>query len=162
MTPEYIEKISNYEVDVAQLVNEFKTVDSMLHERKRPESPVLIQKALTLVLNKQDQSTLKALPYTTKVSTYLRNIYDFNTVTYRLVMPDTCYRWHTDFSEVCLHIPLITNSGCHFVYEGLSFHMPADGSVYMVNNAKLHSFMNAGETPRIHITFENFGTKPVR
>lgn len=162
MKPEYIEVLPNYAVDLNKLLEEFNLVKHLLSDRKRPDSPVLIQRALTLASEFRCSDTLQSLPYTYNIVRHLMTEYTFNTVSYRCVLPDTCYSWHTDFSQVCLHIPLITNDGCRFVYEDKAFHMPANGSVYIVNNEKPHSFMNGGSNPRTHITFENFGTRPAR
>ena len=162
MTPNYIEVLPNYNVNVSEMLEEYNLVKHLMADRKRPNSPVLIQRALNLATDYQCTDILKSLPYTYGVVQHLIAEYKFNTVTYRCILPDTCYSWHTDFSQVCLHIPLITNEGCRFVYEDRAFHMPADGSVYVVNNEKPHSFMNGGSQPRVHITFENFGSRPQR
>lgn len=162
MTPNYIETLSDYKVDLVKLLEEYNIVKHLLSDRKRPNSPVLIQRALNLAQGHRPSDTLDSLPYTLSVAKHVMSEYNFNTVSYRCIMPDTCYGWHTDFSQVCIHIPLITNEGCRFVYEDRVFHMPADGSVYVVNNQKPHSFMNGGTEPRIHITFENFGSRPSR
>lgn len=154
--PEYIEIVSDYnQLDIEKLKTEFAQVEDLLTERKRPDSPVLIQKALTLYQSKEHE-ILKTIPYTRKIIRHIMQIYSFNTVCYRCVMPDTCYSWHVDSGNMCMHIPLTTNPGCRFVYEDKSFFMPADGSLYAVNTVKYHSFMNGGSTPRTHITFENF------
>jgi len=162
MTPDYIETLPDYKFDLGKLLEEYNIVKHLLSDRKRSNSPVLIQRALGLITDNIAQEVLAFLPYTNEVVTNLKTQYRFNTVTYRCIMPDTCYRWHTDFSQVCLHIPIITNLGCRFVYEDKSFHMPADGTVYIVNNEKYHSFMNGGNEPRVHITIENHGTRPNR
>ncbi len=162
MTPDYIETLPDYNFDLSKLLEEYNIVKHLLSDRKRPNSPVLIQRALNLAQGSRPSDTLESLPYTLSVVKNLMAKHHFNTVTYRCIMPDTCYSWHTDFSQVCLHIPLITNEGCRFVYEDKSFHMPANGSVYVVNNEKPHSFMNGGTEPRVHLTFENFGSRPTR
>lgn len=162
MITEYIEPLPNYKVDLELLRSEYETVKTLFSDRKRPNSTVLIQRALGLITDNVPQEVLSSIPYTKQVVTYLKTTYRYNCVTYRCMLPDTCYRWHTDFSQVCLHIPIVTNLGCRFVYEDRAFHMPADGTVYVVNNEKYHSFMNGGDTPRVHITIENHGTRPNR
>lgn len=160
--PDYIEKLPDYLVDVTKLVAEFKTIEHLLVSPPRYGSIVTTSKTLSLVVSKQNQQVLNSLLYTNEVITYLRKTYDFNTVTYRSIMPNACYPWHADLGGICLNIPLITNPGCHFVYEGHSFHMPADGSVYVVNQKKPHTFVNSGGPHRLHITIENFITRPAR
>ena len=64
--------------------------------------------------------------------------------------PGSCLSWHRD-PEKRLHIPIITNPGCRMVIEDESFHMPADGSLYITDNTKYHNFFNGGEVDRIHL-----------
>ena len=162
MNPDYIEILPDYKVDLSKLLEEYNMVKHLLSDHNRPDSRVLIQRALNLATGHRPTDTLDSLPYTVGVVKHLMARYSFSTVTHRCIMPNTCYSWHTDFSKVCLHIPLITNEGCRFVYQDKAFHMPADGSVYVVNNEKPHSFMNGGTEPRVHITLENFGSRPMR
>lgn len=156
MIVKYLEKITDYEVDINQLLTEYNLVKHLLADRKRPNTVVLAQKLLSIVSNNVPFHSIQLMPYTYKVTNELRSKYNLSSVTYRCLMPDTCYSWHTDVGKNCVHIPLITNDGCRFVYEDRSFHMPADGSVYYVNNDQPHSFMNGGKSPRVHITIENF------
>ena len=64
--------------------------------------------------------------------------------------PRSTLSWHKD-PEPRLHIPIITNPGCRFVIEDRSFHLPADGCVWVVNTKKYHNFFNGGEEERIHL-----------
>ena len=155
MTVDYIEKISDYSVDLEKLVNEFKLVEHLLVDIKRTDASVLAQKSFKVVSFNIPFKQSELTPYTIKVTRKLQLKYDLHNVMYRCLMPDTCYRWHTDMGKKCIHIPIITNEGSRFVYEDKSFYMPADGSAYFVNNEKYHSFMNGGKNPRIHITIEN-------
>jgi len=79
---------------------------------------------------------------------------DFNSINYRIVNTNRCYNWHVDQGKNCMHIPLTTNDGCWFVFDNRCFRMPADGTVYIVNNERPHTFMNSGTTERLHLTFE--------
>jgi len=100
-------------------------------------------------------------------------------ITYAVLEPLSMYKWHVDENikiavkkksmgartwssfddfwtndvghNIVYHIPLISNNGCWFLYEHKSFHMPADGSLYKVDNNVFHTFLNAGDTTRIHI-----------
>jgi len=98
-------------------------------------------------------------------------------ITYALLEPLSCYKWHVDENarvvikknnmskkssfddfwtndqgnNVVYHIPITSNDGCWFLYEHKVFHMPADGSLYKVDNHIHHTFLNSGPTPRIHI-----------
>jgi hypothetical protein len=64
-----------------------------------------------------------------------------------------CYSIHKD-STPRIHIPLITNKECYFVFkQGLAGHieyMPT-GYVYWTDTRQDHTFMNCSEEPRLHI-----------
>jgi len=62
------------------------------------------------------------------------------------------YSWHLDYSKR-IHIPLITNESCFFIIEETKIHLPADGSVYLVDTTKWHTFVNANRNKfdRSHI-----------
>jgi hypothetical protein len=49
-----------------------------------------------------------------------------------------------------LHIPLETNPSAWFEIQGKRYHMPADGSAYLVNTSLVHRIGNEGSTPRTH------------
>ena len=64
--------------------------------------------------------------------------------------PMTCYSMHRD-STPRVHIPLITNLDCYFVFQqGIVQHLPL-GYVYWVDTTKKHTFMNCSEHPRLHL-----------
>lgn len=66
--------------------------------------------------------------------------------------------WHRDNIEtrygVRLHIPIITNEGCSFTTEEGDYHMPADGSCYLVAVNLMHKAVNQGSDDRIHIIMD--------
>lgn len=66
------------------------------------------------------------------------------------VYPWACYSMHRDTTPR-IHIPLITNIECYFVFkdDGV-LHMPADG-VYWVDTRKRHTFMNCSDKLRLHL-----------
>ena len=66
------------------------------------------------------------------------------------ISPMTCYSIHKDTTPR-IHIPMITNSECYFVFkQGFISHLPT-GSVYLVDTTKLHTFMNCSTEPRLHL-----------
>ena len=66
------------------------------------------------------------------------------------VSPMTCYSMHKDTTPR-IHIPMITNPECYFVFKaGIIQHMPV-GSVYWTNTVNLHTFMNCSDKPRLHL-----------
>jgi hypothetical protein len=66
------------------------------------------------------------------------------------VNPKSCYSLHQDETPR-LHIPLVTNSECYFLFNpGGIFHLPA-GSVWWVNTQLLHTFLNCSNQSRLHL-----------
>ncbi len=64
--------------------------------------------------------------------------------------PMTCYSMHKDTTPR-IHIPMITNPECYFVFKtGIIQHMPV-GSVYWTNTVNLHTFMNCSTESRLHL-----------
>ena len=64
--------------------------------------------------------------------------------------PMSCYSMHRD-STPRIHIPLITNPECYFVFkQGIIHHMPV-GAVYRVDTTQFHSFMNCSNHTRLHL-----------
>jgi hypothetical protein len=151
----YIDRLPNIRFDLLQLVREYQGVSHILTDVTDHHNAVLVQRKFHLVQTGVESMELGQLPYTQEVIRKIMNIHKFDSATYRIVMPNTCYNWHIDKGKTCVHIPITTNIGCRFIYEHKSFSMPADGSVYVVNNGIPHSFMNAGSEPRLHLTFEN-------
>ncbi len=149
---EFIEKLDSISVDIDKLLEEFELVRHLLVQKKT--SGTLVQKKLGILQQNIYHPVIENLPYTKQIIEKLGEYYPYNSVYYRIVMPLTCYPWHSDPMHSCLHIPLQTNLGCRFIYENCAFHMPADGSVYLVNNQKSHTVANAGPTERLHITLD--------
>jgi Aspartyl/Asparaginyl beta-hydroxylase len=145
----YVEKIPDIKVDVPLLLQEFETIKTENWIESK------IQTKLCVYHFNWKEFT-NSMPYTQSVINGLRVLMPYNSVYYRYVHSNTCYNWHVDKMQTCLHIPLITNEGCKFVYDDAVFSMPADGSVYIVNNGKHHSFMNGGKQSRLHITMDIF------
>jgi hypothetical protein len=66
------------------------------------------------------------------------------------VSPFCCYTMHVDATKR-LHIPLITNPECYFVFkQGSIEHLEKNG-VYMVHTRNLHTFMNCSDQRRLHL-----------
>ena len=76
----------------------------------------------------------------------------YNLIRTRLmwVNPYSCYSMHTD-STYRIHVPIITNPQCFFVFKkGIVQHLSA-GSIYRLDTTKSHTFMNCSDTPRLHL-----------
>jgi hypothetical protein len=144
---DYITKIPDISVDIDLMLKELESI--------KAENWIegTVQTKLCVYQHTWKECT-KDMPYTIMIIDDLKKHMPYNHVYYRYVHNNTCYNWHIDQMKTCLHIPLITNEGCKFVYDDAIFSMPADGSVYIVNNSKWHSFMNAGKQSRLHITMD--------
>jgi hypothetical protein len=64
--------------------------------------------------------------------------------------PYACYSMHKDESPR-IHIPLITNSECYFIFKAISPYHLSVNNVYLTDTTRPHSFMNCSETSRLHI-----------
>ena len=74
------------------------------------------------------------------------------------VGPYACYSMHRD-STPRVHIPLITNSECYFVFKhGIIKHLES-GQVHYTNTTIKHTFMNCSDQYRLHLVgaVEKFG-----
>ena len=61
-----------------------------------------------------------------------------------------CLTWHRDPGKR-IHIPIITDEKCKFVLEDTAFHLPADGSAYIIDTTKYHTVFNGSTIIRIHL-----------
>ena len=62
----------------------------------------------------------------------------------------SCYSLHSDETPR-IHIPLITNSECYFLFNPGSLHHLAAGSVWWVNTKLCHTFLNCSSYSRLHL-----------
>ncbi|OFZ29179.1 MAG: hypothetical protein A2622_14145 [Bdellovibrionales bacterium RIFCSPHIGHO2_01_FULL_40_29] len=62
---------------------------------------------------------------------------------------------HTDGAHInTLHIPILSSPDSIIVINNTSYHLPADGSAYLVNATMPHyAYNNSAESDRVHITF---------
>ena len=81
---------------------------------------------------------------------YYINKYKIRRTRLMWIKPHSCYSMHRDYTPR-LHIPIITNPDCYFVFkkEGL-FNMPV-GHIYWVDTTKEHSAMNCSNEWRLHL-----------
>lgn len=68
--------------------------------------------------------------------------------------------WHQDgksadnYFKLRLHIPIITNEKCLFEYPDKKFHLPADGSAYIIEVSKPHRVLNLSNENRYHLMMD--------
>jgi hypothetical protein len=78
------------------------------------------------------------------------NMYRLKKVRLMWVNPFACYSMHRD-DTARVHIPLITNPQCYFVFqEGKVKYLPA-GKVWRVDTTKHHTFINCSDQARLHL-----------
>ena len=79
-------------------------------------------------------------------------IIQYNLIRTRLmwVPPYACYSMHKDDSPR-IHVPLITNPDCYFVFKDLAPVHLTIGQVHWVDTTKAHTFMNCSNLPRLHL-----------
>jgi hypothetical protein len=76
--------------------------------------------------------------------------YDLKRTRLMWVYPFACYSMHGDTTPR-IHIPLITNPECYFVFKnGLMEHLKI-GSSYWVDTRLPHTFINCSEYKRLHL-----------
>jgi len=150
----YIDRYNGINVNLSKIKFDYEVIQDKMTDVTNHGNQVLVQKKFHLMWDNKYSPEIDLIPYTQDIIDFLQKRIQFNSVTYRNVLPNTCYNWHTDTGGICYHIPIITNNACFFVYEHRNFRMPADGSIYVVNTEKEHTFINAGSEPRIHLTLE--------
>ena len=79
-------------------------------------------------------------------------IQEFKLIRTRLmwVGPYACYSMHRDTTPR-IHIPLITNPGCYFVFQEGKLVNLNKGYVWWVDTTKPHTFMNCSNQHRLHL-----------
>jgi hypothetical protein len=76
--------------------------------------------------------------------------YDLKRTRLMWVYPFACYSMHSDTTPR-IHIPIITNLECYFVFKnGLMEHLKI-GSSYWVDTRLPHTFINCSEHKRLHL-----------
>jgi hypothetical protein len=80
----------------------------------------------------------------------LINQYNLKRTRLMWIFPKSCYSLHRDETPR-VHIPLITNSECYFLFNpGLLRNLEIN-SVWWVDTKLKHTFLNCSEEPRLHL-----------
>jgi hypothetical protein len=86
-------------------------------------------------------------------NTFFENLiiqYNLKRTRFMMVEPWSCYSIHADTTPR-IHIPIITNSECYFLFKnGHLEHLPV-GQVYLVDTTKEHTFINCSNRQRLHL-----------
>jgi hypothetical protein len=68
-----------------------------------------------------------------------------------VISPLKIYKMHCD-ATMRAHIAIATNPDCYIAFrDGGSYHVPADGRLYVVDTLRLHTAYNAGDCERVHL-----------
>jgi hypothetical protein len=80
----------------------------------------------------------------------LINKYNLKRTRLMWVNPKSCYSFHADTTPR-IHIPLITNTECYFLFKtGAPFHLNAK-LVWWVDTTMCHTFLNCSDQSRLHL-----------
>ncbi len=88
----------------------------------------------------------------------LSTMYDIGRVRLMNFPSKMCLSWHLDANER-IHVPIITNNGCHLVIENNVYHLPADGSSYIADVTPPHTAFNGGWDNRYNLLLDVLGYK---
>ena len=71
----------------------------------------------------------------------------------------SCYTIHKDLTKR-YHLVIDTNENCLFLFPSLGkmMHIPADGSLYLVETRIPHTFVNGSRSRRIHLVLDSLPT----
>ena len=78
------------------------------------------------------------------------NNYNLKRTRLMWVNPMACYSMHKD-ETARIHIPLITNLECYFVFKDSHPVHLGIGKIWLTDTRKLHTFMNCSDQPRLHL-----------
>ena len=68
------------------------------------------------------------------------------------MMPDYTYPFHADFEPMRFHVPIFTNTYCHFIHDEKIYNMPYGSAYHLIAN-DIHSALNFGLYPRLHLVY---------
>lgn len=151
-----IEEIS--EVDHSKLLAAYLTLEPNLDWQNNLDNNCLIG------LNRYDQKMFfgsvenTAWAYCTKdypwyIGSYFETIlhqFKLKRIRFMWLKYNSCYEFHVD-SFKNLHIPIITNTDCFFVFKsGLIKHLTHD-KAYLVDTTLEHTVVNGGNSWRLHL-----------
>jgi len=100
--------------------------------------------------------------YTQQIAKELESFTGFGIGRVRLAWlpPNFAYPMHIDFESIRFHIPIITNKYCYFINGEELSQMPY-GGVYHIITDEIHTAMNYGGVPRLHLVFSTYTTPSI-
>jgi hypothetical protein len=148
-------------IDHNNIINEYKTVESSLvwteYGHKGKQCGLQFKDGEDPWTSAVGPSKGNELSYINLNPFFKNTIFEELIDSYKLyrtrlmwVGPYACYSMHKDTSPR-IHIPLITNKDCLFVFRSkIPTHLSA-GSVFWTDTRHSHSFMNCSDQPRLHL-----------
>lgn len=149
-----IEPVENFKVFSDGLLTEMETNITL-----SGNDP--LQQTYAIIQNNVSKPELANMPYTTELIARMKSIHTFENVVYRLLKPCGAYTLHNDavrgWGSINYHVVLTTNDQCFFLYPENSeqqVYKMSTNTLWRACVNKPHTFVNAGTTDRIHITFD--------
>lgn len=149
------------EINARELVEAYNTI---AHNIQWTESGTKGRQAGLQFIDNEDpwtsavgKSQGRELEYTTLNPFFANTIFEQTIKQYKLsrtrlmwVNPFSCYTIHKDTTPR-VHIPLVTNLGCYFVFAKTGLVHLSFGKVFWVDTRQAHTFINCSEIPRLHL-----------
>lgn len=139
----------------AKLLEEYNAIANVI-PFETPRSSVVRHRTIPVFKNTLLDHTLTLAPYTSEVCNEISKklLIRFNYAAFRLMPPRSTIGLHRDvYVSENYHIPVETNEGCFFVSNNHLYDMQNVGYLYRVDSSRLHTFINAGDTNRVHLQF---------
>lgn len=106
--------------------------------------------AIGRIQNKESEYNLLNPVFVGTIFEKIINQYKLTRTRLIWMYPMSCYSMHNDPTPR-VHIPLITNEQCYFIFKrGLIQHFPV-GHVYYTDTRYHHTFVNCSEEKRLHL-----------
>lgn len=70
------------------------------------------------------------------------------------------YPMHIDFESIRFHVPIVSNKHCYFLHGTEATQMP-QGGIYHIITDEIHTAMNYGGIPRLHLVYSTYTTPEI-
>jgi len=70
------------------------------------------------------------------------------------------YPMHIDFESIRFHVPIVSNKHCYFLHGTDVTQMP-QGGIYHIITDEIHTAMNYGGIPRLHLVYSTYTTPEI-
>lgn len=88
----YVDRVPDLAINLNKLVQEYLSVEHLMTDVKSThQNTTLVQRKFHLKLHGVDSPEIFNLQYTLEIAKNILALQDFNSITYRLIMQNTCY-----------------------------------------------------------------------